>query len=271
MAYNHKVILLLYNKILALYPQAFREQLGESMEQTFKDLYNEKLRTKKELFHFILSTFLETTIGIVSEHLLLIFKGAIMQGMLGSLGSSASISFLFIAPLIVLEIVNRRQFNEAFPFMLFAVLWLNLFAISLILLPIVQARRTASTSPQTNTLLTKPSSTLFASIALFLFPLIFILLDSMGWISLNRFFNGPNPEQPYLFGQILSLALISIPIGAGIIAGRPIIHTLRAGGSLFAHPAHLVIVFVILFLFTMSVAGLIADQWSCFMGVQFCD
>jgi hypothetical protein len=46
----------LYKKLLTLYPQAFKEQLGESMEWTFQDLWNEKRRTKKELFGFVLWT-----------------------------------------------------------------------------------------------------------------------------------------------------------------------------------------------------------------------
>jgi hypothetical protein len=32
----------LYKKLLTLYPPVFRERLGEAMEQSFKDLYNEK-------------------------------------------------------------------------------------------------------------------------------------------------------------------------------------------------------------------------------------
>ena len=59
--------------------RAFREQLGESMEQTFKDLCNEKRQTKQGLFGFVLWTFIETAIGIFREYLLLISPGDIMQ------------------------------------------------------------------------------------------------------------------------------------------------------------------------------------------------
>lgn len=200
-----------------------------------------------------------------------------MKNNLAHLKAPALISLLVTLPFIFLELVNRRNFNEGFPFMMFFVLWLNLFAISLILLPIVRARQTGNHNvanpvpAQRNTLLTNPKSTLMISIALFLFPVIIALLDSLGWMPMDRLFNGPNPEQPYLPGQILSLALISIPIAAGIIAGRPIVSTLRARGSLLAHPTHLIIVVVILFLFATGVVSLIVDQWPCFIGVQFCD
>jgi hypothetical protein len=40
MTYDQEKVRVLYHKLLAFYPQAFREQLGESMAQTFNDLYN---------------------------------------------------------------------------------------------------------------------------------------------------------------------------------------------------------------------------------------
>lgn len=267
----------LYKKLISLYPKGFKERLAESMEQTFQDLWNEKRQTKKELFGFVLWTFIETAIGIFREHLLLISPGDLMQTILKPLGSSALISLLLILPFIIMELVNRRNFHEDFPFMLFFVLWLNLFAIGLILLPIVRGRRTGNLDmanpvpTQGNTLLTNPRSALMISVLLFLFPVILSWLDSLGWLSLDRSFNGPNPEVAYLPGQIISLTLISIPVAAGIIAGGPIVRTLRVGGSLFAHPIHLIIVVVISFLFAAGLVGLIVDQWPCFIGVPNCD
>jgi len=274
---ERSTVRVLYKRLLSFYPQTFREQLAESMEQTFNDLCNEKRHTKRELFRFVLRTFIETAIGIFREYLLLISPGDIMQAIFKTLGSPALISFLLILPLMIMKVVNRQIFNEEFPFMLFFVLWLNLFAISLILLPIVLGRRTGNHAmgnpvpAQRNTLLTSPRSALMISVLLFLFPVILSWLDSLGWLPLNRLLNGPNPEQPYIPGQVVSLLLISIPIAAGIIAGGPIVSTLRAGGSLFAHPLHLIVVVMILFLFAAGVVSLTVDQWPCFMGVPNCD
>jgi hypothetical protein len=61
------------------------------------------------------------------------------------------------------------------------------------------------------------------------------------------------------------------PIAAGIIAGRPIVSTLRAGGSLFAHPINLIIIVFILSTFAIGFASFIIDQWPCFIGVPNCD
>jgi hypothetical protein len=277
MMHDARIAHALYRKLLALYPRTFRDRLGESMEQTFQDLWNEKRQTKKELFGFALWMFIETAIGVLREHLLLIDPGARMQTMYKTLGSSALMSFLLVLPLMIMDVVNRRNFNEDFPFMLFFVLWLNLFAISLILLPIVQGRRTANhdmakpVPTHGSTLLTNPRSSAMMSVALLLSPGLLPLLDSVGWLSVDRLFNGPNPEVAYLPGQIISLGLILFPVAAGIIAGGPIATTLRARGSLFAHPLHLLIVVVLSFFFAVGAIGMIVDQWPCFIGVPNCD
>ena len=275
--YEQQTVQRLYKKLINLYPPGFKERLAESMEQTFQDLWNEKRQTKKELFGFVLWMFIETAIGIFREHLLLISPGNLMQSILKSLGSSALISLLLILPFMIMEVVNRRNLNEEFPVMLFFVMWLNVLAISLILLPIVRSRQTTNDDmanlipAQKNTLLTNPKSVVMISIILFLFPGIFPLLNSVGWLSMDRLFNGPNPEVAYLPGQLMSLGLILFPVAAGIIAGRPIVSTLRAGGSLFAHPINLIIVAFILSTFAIGLASLIIDQWPCFMGVPNCD
>ena len=267
----------LYRNLLSLYPRAFKERLGESMEQTFEDLCNEKRQTKKELSSFILWTFIETAIGIFRERLLLISPGDIMQTIPKTLGSSAVISFLLILPFMIMEVINRRNFNEDFPILLFFIMWLNLFAVSLILLPIVRGGRIGNPAPTTrNSLITNPESALLISMVLILFPLILSWLDSLGWGPLERLLNGPNPEQLYVFrirvpSQFIALVLFSLPVAAGIIAGGPIIHNLRAGGSLFAHPIHLIIVVVISSIFAIGFANFIIDQWPCFIGVPNCD
>jgi hypothetical protein len=278
MAHEQETVQVLYKKLLTLYPRGFKERLGESMEQTFKDLCNEwKRETKQGRFAFVLWMFIETAIGVFRERLVLISKGDIMLTILKTIGPSTLISFLLILPFMIMEVVNRRRFNEDFPFMLFFVLWLNLFAISLILLPIMRGRRTGNhdmanpVPTQGNTLLTNPKSALMISVVLILSIVILSLLDSLGWEPLERLLNGPNPEQLYIPGQFIALILISIPVAAGIIAGGPIVGTLRAGGSLFAHPLHLIIVIVISFLFAAGVVSLIVDQWPCFVGVPNCD
>ena len=200
-----------------------------------------------------------------------------MQTILKPLGSSALLGFLFILPFMIMEVVNRRNFKEEFPTFLFFAMWLNLFAVSVILLTILRARRTgnhamANSAPtQGRTLLTNPRSAAIISAVLFLSPGILPLLESVGWLSLDRLFNGPNPAVAYLPGMFMSLGLLLFPVAAGIVASRPIVSTLRAGGSLFAHPINLIIVVFISSAFAIGLATLIIDQWPCFIGIPNCD
>jgi len=86
----------LYKKLLSFYPHGFREQLGESMQQTFKDLYKER-QTKPGWFSFVLWMFVETAVGIVREHMLSITQGAMMKNTLSNTRSAALISSILLA------------------------------------------------------------------------------------------------------------------------------------------------------------------------------
>jgi hypothetical protein len=276
MAYDQNLVHVLYRKLITLYPRVFRERLGESMEQTFHDLYQER-HTRTDGFSVVIGTFIETAIGICREHLLLIAKGDSMRLIFTNISSSALIGCLLIVPFMIMEVVNRRNFHEGFPTFLFLVMWLNLFAVSTILLPILRSRRTgnhdmANAMPtQRNTLITKPGSAAIISVITFLSPGILPLLEYFGWLSLDRLFNGPNPEVTYLPGMFMSLGLLLFPVTAGMIAGGPIVRTLRAGGSLFAHPINLIIVAFISTTFAIGFGSILIDQWPCFIGVPNCD
>ena len=67
----------LYRKLLAFYPRTFRERLGEPMEQTFNDLCNErKQQAEYSWSGFVLWIFVETALGILREHVLLVLQKA---------------------------------------------------------------------------------------------------------------------------------------------------------------------------------------------------
>ena len=89
---------ILYKKLLAIYPRGFREQLGESMQQTFNDLYKEQ-QTERRLFGFMFWMFVETGVGIFKEHLLLITEGNSMKSIISNPTSAAITSFILSMPL----------------------------------------------------------------------------------------------------------------------------------------------------------------------------
>lgn len=194
-----------------------------------------------------------------------------------TIASSALFGFLLIAPLMTMQFVNRRHLNEEFPFMLFMGMWLGLFAVSMNLLPIVRAWWTGAPEmpnrsvTRSNAILASPRSTAVVSILLLVTVFLGITLRNLEWEPVRRVFVGPNPDVDYLPGQIISFCLGFLPVAAGIIAGGPIVNTLRAGGKLFAHPFHLVIVSTLSLLFAFGFVFMVVDQWPCFCGVPNCD
>lgn len=94
----------LYRMLLALYPRAFRERLGESMAQTFNDLYQER-QMQRGLFSFVLWIFVETAVGVIHEHALQITQGDIMKNILSNPRSAAIMSFILCLPLALPYII----------------------------------------------------------------------------------------------------------------------------------------------------------------------
>jgi hypothetical protein len=266
-----------YRKLLACYPREFRQQLGQSMDQTFHDLWNAQRHAGRGSFRFVLWAFLDTIGGVLRARLLLFSRGGSMKAISRSIGLPALLSLLLIVPLMIMEVVNRRQFHEEFPTVLFFAMWLNLFGFTVILLPIALSRwprnqgAAAVVSARGDTLLTRPGTTAAIAIALILSPGVLPVLGSLGLLSLDRLFNGPNPEVAYLPGAILTVAIVLLPIAAGVIAARPIARTLGAGGGVLAHPINVIIVAFLLATFAYGLATLVTDQWPCFIGVPGCD
>jgi len=108
--FEQKTVRSFYKKLLAFYPRIFREQFGESMEQTFNDLWNERKRQAKQgLFGFVLWMFIETASGIIKEQVLVMKQGNTMKNITTNPKSAALIGLLFIVPLIALnKIVGDR-------------------------------------------------------------------------------------------------------------------------------------------------------------------
>ena len=97
----------LYEKLLAFYPQAFREQFAESMRQTFSDLCRERQRQARPIsFGFLFWTFGETFAGIVRENLIQIKKGATMENIISKQKSAALIGFLSAMPLAIILLIE---------------------------------------------------------------------------------------------------------------------------------------------------------------------
>lgn len=134
----------LYKNLLSLYPKAFRDRLGESMEQTFNDCCNEwKQRTEQGFSGFVLWMFVETSIGIIKERVLVITKGDAMKTISMDLKLAAIISFVLMLPFAILESLNNTLTRQNVPglLLLFGILWLLPTIFILLLIPIVRTMR----------------------------------------------------------------------------------------------------------------------------------
>lgn len=110
MADNFGAVRKHYKKLIGLYPPAFRDQLGESMEQTFADLYHERVRQGgRGLFGFALWMFIETVVGIIKEYMLLITQGDVMKNIISNPKPAALIGFLFTTPFMLLNTIAGNQ------------------------------------------------------------------------------------------------------------------------------------------------------------------
>lgn len=144
----------LYKKLLALYPHPFREQMGESMEQTFNDLCRERRQQAPSRWSvFVLWLFIETALGIVREHVLFLTEGVAMKNTLANPRPAALISAMllavtfFVAPWIYL-VGNLGDpmgpFNYAVADFLYGPVW----AASLVSLVFMLRERIGSRAPR---------------------------------------------------------------------------------------------------------------------------
>jgi hypothetical protein len=189
---------------------------------------------------------------------------------------------------IVFDIVKRLDTfslrNALDLFVTFGILWLGVAAIILILMPLVRnmhARNNIMANPaltQDNTkknIITNPKSAAIIGVILAL-PFVTILSLMMLHIEpplgpLEPLLKNPDSDQPNVIGTLIVLGAFLLAIAACIIARAPIVRTIRAGGSLLAHPLNLMLGVVILSFITMLVVGLIVDQFPCWIGVPNCD
>lgn len=273
----------LYKNLLTLYPRRFSERLGESMLQTFNDLCNEKRQTKKGFFSFVLWIFVETSIGIMYEHTLLI-KEKLMKNILKNIALPAGVSFLMLLPFLLMEIVNRQSFRaagEEFPVPLFIFLFVWGMVFISILVPIVQslqARRyeSASPAPELRDTITKiPADPKSTEISALVLTLPFLAIGAMQILNIEPPFaqalNQPDPDKPNFYNTVIPIGAFLLAIAGALFARTSIVQTLQSQGRLFARPISLIIVLLMLLLLAWNWVGFVIDQWPCFLGVPGCD
>ncbi len=214
------------------------------------------------------------------------------KSLLNTLKLPAITSFLLILPFMLLNFrfvivkkLDTFSTRNALDFIvIFGFLWLGLAAIILILTPIVRTllrENNAAANPVLppgnglKNILAKPWAAAIISVVLalpFVTMLSLLLLGIEPPLGpLEPLLKNPDPDQPNVLGSLVVLGAFLLAILAGIIARAPIVRTMRAGGSLLAHPINLMLAVVILGFVATLVAGFFIDQFPCWIGVPNCD
>lgn len=133
---KQQTVRVLYKKLLSLYPAGFKEQLGESMEQTFNDLYRQR-QTEGGKVGFVLWMFAETVVGIVGEYARLITEGASMKDTptilrFAALTGSILLAVAFIAAPLIYLVGNLRDAKGPFAYAVADFLYGPVWAASLV-------------------------------------------------------------------------------------------------------------------------------------------
>jgi len=243
MTYARETARTLYKKLLALYPRGFREQLGESMQQTFNDLYKER-QTEGGWLGFLLWTFVETATGIVGEYVLLLTEGATMKTMLANPRSAAVISSLICLPAAIILLFDMIGVSQDFwPLPISPEI---VVPAAFLLLPVG--------------LIVSRAPIRVPALIGFLITLPFLILELVTRSNLPR---SNASIGLFVFLWLLSTAFIAILM--------QIVRTLRrAGNNILAHPVFLLVSVVLLVSIAWNWGALIIDQMPCFLGATGC-
>lgn len=249
-----------YRRLISLYPQKFRERFGESMEQTFNDVCNE--RKGNISLSFVISTFCETSVGVVRENLLALRGADQMNYWFKTVGIAALFSLLltgafWIAALLMNPGVPGEVQSEGASLPL-GILF-NWLVLTLIFTPVVSGLRHGENM----------------SIKDFLFPLggagLFGLL-MIAPFAFMEYWNNPviyNGQLP--FPYLLFFALW-IPPTLFFLIATPIVRQVRAGESVLAHPVSLLLRGLFLLYLAIFWVRWILGEMPCLLGgVPNCD
>ena len=81
----------------------------------------------------------------------------------------------------------------------------------------------------------------------------------------------PDPDQPNVVGSLIALGTLVLVVVALVLNLMSITWTMRAGGSMTAHPVNLVLAAVMVSLVAWVVGAIVVDQYPCWIGVPNCD
>ncbi|MBK8809931.1 MAG: hypothetical protein IPN69_04280 [Acidobacteria bacterium] len=135
-----------YGYLLGLYPRTFRERMGESMLQTFRDLCREQRSAIGYIpIGFLLSTFAETSAGVFKERILDVIV-TVMNNAFLRISVSVLIGLVATLPFVVTEYIYSGGYPAGIPFAIFNVLWLEASIFTYLAISLFRTPRTGPVS-----------------------------------------------------------------------------------------------------------------------------
>lgn len=241
---HQETVRVLYKKLLALYPRGFREQLGESMQQTFHDLCNERKRQSEHgWFSFLLWTFTETAMGIAREHVLLVTEGDSMKNMLANPRLTAVISSMLFLPAAIILLFDMIGVSKDFwPLPISPNI---VVPVAFLLLPVAL-------------IVSRAPITLPAIIG-FVLLLPFLILE---WATRSDISRANASIMLWLILWLLSTTFFAILI--------PVVQDVQVRNNIMAKSVSLLPVVVFLVILAWAWGALVMDQMPCFVGATGC-
>lgn len=254
-------IVVWYKRLISLYPRMFRTRFGESMEQTFKDVCNEQKELKGTIsLGFLVSTFAETSFGVIEENLSEVRGSHQMNYWLKNIGIAGLISLLlavlFTFGTFFSDNPEKQMGDFSFPVSDFLRGWLIQTIVFTLLVSGLRGRESVSMK---NLITTVTAAVLFG--VLLITPFAFM-----------EYWNNPiiqSGESPFPVMLFIGLWLTPVMFFLG---ATPIVRSVWAGESVLAHPISLVLRVLFLAFVALLWLNLIRDQMPCFLGgVPGCD
>lgn len=123
-----------YRRLIALYPKAFRERFGESMEQTFGDLCRERETAHGRITNgFAVWILAETAAGVGRENFGR-FYGVFMESRKLRIVFSIAAGLLVTAPFVIMEWIYSNGFPHGVPLAIFNVLFIEAALLTFLVL-----------------------------------------------------------------------------------------------------------------------------------------
>lgn len=126
----------------------------------------------------------------------------------------------------------------------------------------MRSNLTPQTAAITGLVLALPFAVLFAHV---------ILGREPDFGPLQPLLTSADPDQPNVRGTLIALSTVLLVLAAFVLNLMPTLRAVRAGGSIAAHPANLILAIVTCASILMVIGSIVVDQYPCWIGVPNCD